>query len=150
MGAMASRITSITIVYSTVYSDADQRKPSKLRVTGLCAGNSPVTGEFPARRASNADNVSIGWRHHVTSYCLNSLLLIVFIGGTACNLSHCHVKTHRCHGNAMAWELFLHPWWRHPTEKFSALCFCVLCGEFTDHRWIPRTTVSDAELWCFL
>ena len=26
------------------------RKTSKLRVTGLCAGNSPVTGEFPAQR----------------------------------------------------------------------------------------------------
>ena len=37
---------------------------SKLRVTGLCVGNSPVTGEFPAQRASNAENVSIWWRHH--------------------------------------------------------------------------------------
>ena len=25
-----------------------------------------------------------------------------------------------------------------------------LCWEFTDHRWIPRTKASDAELWCFL
>ena len=25
-----------------------------------------------------------------------------------------------------------------------------LCGEFTGHRWIPRTKVSEAELWCFL
>ena len=24
-----------------------------------------------------------------------------------------------------------------------------LCGEFTGHRWIPRTKASDAELWCF-
>ena len=40
------------------------RKTSKLHVTGLCAGNSPVTGEFPAQRASNAENVSIWWRHH--------------------------------------------------------------------------------------
>ena len=41
------------------------KKTSKLRVTGLCAGNSPVTGEFPAQRASNAENVSVWWRHHV-------------------------------------------------------------------------------------
>ena len=41
------------------------KKTSKLRVTGLCEGNSPVTGEFPAQRASNAENVSIWWRHHV-------------------------------------------------------------------------------------
>ena len=40
------------------------KKTSKLRVTGLCEGNSPVTSEFPAQRASNAENVSIWWRHH--------------------------------------------------------------------------------------
>ena len=40
------------------------KKISKLRVTGLCAGNSPVTDEFPAQKASNAENLSIWWRHH--------------------------------------------------------------------------------------
>ena len=34
------------------------KKTSKLRVTGLCVGNSPVTGEFPAQMASNAENAS--------------------------------------------------------------------------------------------
>ena len=41
------------------------KKRSKLRVTGLCVGNSPVTGEFPTQMASNAKNVSIWWRHRV-------------------------------------------------------------------------------------
>ena len=59
MTTMVSQITSLTVVYSFVYSDADKKKTSKLRVTGLCAGKSPVTGEFPAQRASNAENVSI-------------------------------------------------------------------------------------------
>ena len=47
------------------------KKTSKLHITGLCTGNSPVTGEFPAQMASNAENVSIWWRHHVcqTSLC---------------------------------------------------------------------------------
>ena len=58
MSAMASQITSPTIVYSTIYSGAD-KKTSKLRVTGLCEGNSPVTGEFHAQKASNAENASI-------------------------------------------------------------------------------------------
>ena len=40
------------------------KKTTKLRVTGLCVGNTPVTGEFPAQIASNAENVSIWWRHH--------------------------------------------------------------------------------------
>ena len=42
------------------------KKTSKLRVTGLCAGNSPETGEFPAQMASYAEIVSIWWRHHET------------------------------------------------------------------------------------
>ena len=41
------------------------KKTSKLRVTGLCEGNSPVTVGFPAQRGvSNAENVSNWWRHH--------------------------------------------------------------------------------------
>ena len=48
------------------------KKTSTLRVTGLCEGNSPVTGKFPAQRASNAENASIWWRHHVgnINHCL--------------------------------------------------------------------------------
>ena len=44
------------------------KKTSELRVTGLCAGNSPGTGEFPAQMASYAENVAIWWRHHVTAF----------------------------------------------------------------------------------
>ena len=62
MGVMASQIISPTIVYSTVYSRRKSKKISKIRVTCLC--DSPVTGEFPAHRTSNAENVSIRWRHH--------------------------------------------------------------------------------------
>ena len=43
------------------------KKTSKLRVTSLGAGNSPETGEFPAKIASNTENVTIWWRHHVMS-----------------------------------------------------------------------------------
>ena len=44
------------------------KKTSKLSVTGLCEGNSPVTGDFPAQRTDNAENVSIWWRHHTFYY----------------------------------------------------------------------------------
>ena len=40
------------------------KKTSKLRATGLWAGKSPVTGEVPAQKASNAENISIWWRHY--------------------------------------------------------------------------------------
>ena len=91
MSSMASEITGVAIVCSTVGSGADQRKhhqwrhngrvgvsnhhpqlfikrtskkTSQLYVTSLCAGNSPVTDEFPAQKASNTENVCIWWRHH--------------------------------------------------------------------------------------
>ena len=35
------------------------QKTSKLRVTGLCGRNLPVTGEFPSQRASDAETVSV-------------------------------------------------------------------------------------------
>ena len=41
------------------------KETSKLHYTGLCVWNSPVTGEFPAQMASNAENVFIWWRHQV-------------------------------------------------------------------------------------
>ena len=43
------------------------KKTSKLRVTGLCEGNSMVTGKFPAQNTRNAENVSIWWCHHESS-----------------------------------------------------------------------------------
>ena len=52
------------------------KKTSKLRVTGVCAGNSPGTGEFPAQMASNAekmfpfDDVIMLW-HFTPSHCVN-------------------------------------------------------------------------------
>ena len=35
------------------------KKTSKLHVTGLCAGNTLVTGEFPAQKVSKMEKVSI-------------------------------------------------------------------------------------------
>ena len=75
MGAMASQITSLAIVYSTVYSRRMSKKTSKLRVTGLCAGNSSATDEFPAQMASDAENVSIWWRHHAVGNIVFLILM---------------------------------------------------------------------------
>ena len=55
-------------------------KTSKLHVTDLCVGNSPVTGEFPTQKASNAENVSIWWRHYIQgTVCIQG----AFLGGIA-------------------------------------------------------------------
>ena len=78
MSAMASQITSVTIVYSRFYSGTNhqrnhQSSTSLAALLALCVGNSLVTGEFPTQRASNTENVSILWCHNVlwcVRYCV--------------------------------------------------------------------------------
>ena len=53
-----------TQLFPQPFIRAQIKEHIKLRVAGLCAGNSPGTGEFPAQMACNAENVSIWWRHH--------------------------------------------------------------------------------------
>ena len=60
MSVMVSQIAGVLIVHSTVCSVADQRKHQSSASVAFVRGNSPVTGEFPAQRASNAENVSFG------------------------------------------------------------------------------------------
>ena len=55
------------------------KKTSKLRVTCLCEGNSPVTGDFPAQMASDAENVSIWWRHHDCVVVSNTVCTALFV-----------------------------------------------------------------------
>ena len=61
MGAMASQITSLMIVYSNIYSGADQRKYQSLTSLAFVPG---IPAGFPAQMASNAENVYFWWRHH--------------------------------------------------------------------------------------
>ena len=55
MGTMASQITSLRIVFSTVHSGADQRKHQSSASLAI-AWNSALTVEFPAQMASKAGN----------------------------------------------------------------------------------------------
>ena len=61
------------------------KKTSKLRVTGLCVGNSPVTSEFPAQRASDAENVSIWWRHHESNSSVHHCSWLLMIRDPRCD-----------------------------------------------------------------
>ena len=60
MGAMAHQITSLTIrsIHSTVCSERRHQSSASQAFVG------EFNGEFPAQRVSNAENVSIWWRHH--------------------------------------------------------------------------------------
>ena len=61
MGAMASQITSLVIVYSTVYSGADQRKHQSSASLAFVWG----IHRWRVNSPKGSVNVFIWWRHHV-------------------------------------------------------------------------------------
>ena len=71
------------------------KKTSKLRVTGLSAGNSPVTGEFPAQMASNAEF----FFHLMTSSCRMTEKQSTTKSSSYCNIgspSKTHLTLNSC------------------------------------------------------
>ena len=84
------------------------QKTSKLRAIGLCEGNSPVAGEFPAQRTRSAGDVSIWWRHHeFDSIWLSSRMsryynmLDIFPDEQNDFRQNCSCKDHIHHQNAL-------------------------------------------------
>ena len=65
MGAIASKITCASIVCPLFVQAQIKEYIKAPKITGVCEGTLPVIDDFPAQRASNAENVSIWWRHHV-------------------------------------------------------------------------------------
>ena len=63
MVTTASQTTGVSIVYSTVCTDADERKYQGSALLALCEETSLMTREFPAQTASNAEK----YFHLVTS-----------------------------------------------------------------------------------
>ena len=66
MTAMASQITSLAVVYSSVYSGADQRKHQRSASLAFCAGNSPGPVKSPhkgpvTRKMFPFDDVIMTW-----------------------------------------------------------------------------------------
>ena len=73
------------------------KKTSKLPITGLCAGNSPGTGEFPAQIASYAENVSIWWRHHdITDNATEACSTLAAMCALEDALTHLPLVLHIC------------------------------------------------------
>ena len=76
MTTMASQITSITVVYSRVYSDADQRKHQSSAPLAFVWGTHRNRW-IPRTNGQWRGNVSIWWRHHAESF----ISLVVHITG---------------------------------------------------------------------
>ena len=140
MGAMASGITSVSIVYTTVCSGAVQRKHQKLRVTGSCEGNSLVNSPHkgPVKRKMFPFDDVIMWRNDWVwpSYAM----WLVRSGSSLAQPMACFVTARKPLLDSMM-------------TSSNGNIFRVtghLCGEFAGARWIPHTKASDAGLWCFL
>ena len=108
MDVMASEITNLTIVCSTVTFRRRSKKTPKHRVTGLCVGNSQVTGELPAKMASNAENVSIWWRHHEHSVSWGGKhpgVYIWYIGSVKIKGMRYHTSVSATAGKVIVWTV---------------------------------------------
>ena len=168
MGTIASQITSLTIVYSMVYSDADQRKQqssaSLAFVRGIRRGpvNSPhkwpVTRKmFPfddvimsIRCWTNAYYVDFNFENHSQRQSLRMLIFEIHITYTydtcrrfLCILLYYSLLLDSCNLSTLKlWRYFT--WWRHQMETFSALL--TICaenspvpGEFPARRPVTRS-----------
>ena len=70
MGTMASQITSLTSVKSTVYSDEDQRKHQSSALLAFVRDIHRGPVNSPHKRPVTQENVSISWRHHYGDFFL--------------------------------------------------------------------------------
>ena len=134
---MVSRITGVSIVYSTVCSGVDLRKHQSSASLRLL-GEIHRWPEFPAQRAINAENVSIWWRHRDN---LREHL-------HSCGRFWIQDKPNNEMTSRTLPRHYLIPpwttWWRHQMETFSALlAFCAenspVPGEFFAQRPVTRS-----------
>ena len=89
MTTMASQFTSLTVVLFNRLFRRRSKKTSKLRVTGLCAGNSPVTAQGPVtRKVFPFDDVIMWWhwRKPLANFPVSSLVRVM---GLALNTWQC-------------------------------------------------------------
>ena len=89
------------------------KKTSKLRVTGLGEGNSLGSGEFPAQMTSNAENVSIWWRHQTyfanrqTDKSVTYVLTVTIISSYKCVVWGMSLKENKVCSNRQLCHTFI-------------------------------------------
>ena len=101
------------------------KKTSKLRVTGLCEGNSPVTGEFPAQKCQQRgkclhfDGVIMHWHLYSTATVSHAILRNMYKNITGINYqllpspNRSRAKQQRVHisGNMLRMTCMKHNCW---------------------------------------
>ena len=130
------------------------KKISKLCFTGLCEENKLLTSGFHSQRASNVENVSIWWCHHVEFYLCSCCAVCSIMWYWANNRQHiahlrgwdmvCLLQWHHneCDGITNHWHLHCllnHLLQAQIKENIKAPHHWPLWGKFTGDRWIPHT-----------
>ena len=138
------------------------KETPKLRVTGLCEGNSAVTGEFPSQRASNAENVFSWWRHHVaklsvghigTEKCILVTMIFLFAVWFHANLNVVHATLLCCipkKGGLVEVEMLVQEDGCNPngmSMKSHGGHFCIPCPLCGEHKndFFPLTPKNYAH-----
>ena len=167
MSQTASQITSLTIVYSIVYSGTDQRKrqssASLAFVWGIQRGpvNSPHKWPVTRKMFPFDDVIMICPRYSYNTYHLQwapTLSVYKYLGRADMAICCTNMETKKRnwapmikrHYSVYNETVVLRS---HMMTSSNGNIFRVaglLWGEFTGHRWIPLTKASDAELWYFL
>ena len=136
MSTMASEITSLTIVYSSVNSGVNQRKhQSSASLVFVWPVNFPHKGPVTRKMFPFDDVIMLRQYFHPTK--LLSLYSCVWL---IWQYVHCLSKY-----RILSMHIMM--------TSSNGNIFRVtgpLCGEFTGYWWIPRTKASDAEFWCYL
>ena len=138
MGAMGFQITSLSRLIRP-----RSKKTPKLRANGLCAGNSPATGEFPAQMASNAEYVFIWWRHH--GKFMFDILCNVFQSISAVRMIHLFDKI--CSSDILLNNI-IKQWYQYIPPLFCQLVLCLLCVCVVRSSWFPQTAFEKSQ-WFF-
>ena len=180
MSSMPSQITSITIVYSNVYSGTDKKnhQSSAALAFAFVRGihrwpvNSPHKGPVTRKIFPFGDVIMSQTRLHPsllfipTSFCKTSPYISTthLTRGRAVSVWRCWLQnvwimlsTFEVESQCFMAAAFLNHWWAKQSTRMmtssNGSIFRVtghVCGEFTGPRWIPHTKASDAELWCLL
>ena len=79
LSTIASQITSFAIVYSTVFSDTDERKHQSSASLAFVRVIRRWSVNSTAQRDSNAGNVAIWWRHHAMTEMSNLTDIMLWV-----------------------------------------------------------------------
>ena len=148
MGTTASQITSLTTVYSTVYSRRRSKKTSKLRVTGLCEGNSPVNSphKWPVTRKIFPFDDVIMWI--IIELHKNGQVIRLTALDISCNVEDYHRRLQRWPGQS-SWQPFRFSVWH--TVSWGFLCHYndiimgAIASQITSLTIVYWTVYSDAD-----